>query len=224
MLEAIDIKKSYNVPVLDGVSFSLSAGETVGVAGVNGCGKSTLLSVLTTVIRPDSGSVRIMGADAFREPSVLRKHVGYVPQENGLFETLSARDNIRYWASAYGVKPPEGAFDKPFMSKRVSKLSEGMKKRLSIAISLLNDPDLIIMDEPTAGLDIGFKQELLETVRNKKSEGKSVLFTSHQPDELMLCDRVLVMKNGKFIYDGPPGGIGGAEGFGGRLYSMMSDA
>jgi len=225
VLTADNIHKSYKNPVLDGVSISVRPGEIVGVAGVNGCGKSTLLAIMTSVVRPDMGAVTCMGGDVFKEPGLLRKYVGYVPQKNGLFENLSARDNLLFWASAYRVKPRLERFDGQFLSKKAGRLSEGMKKRLSIAIAMQNDPLFLVMDEPTAALDIGFKREFLLSLGKVKEEGRAVLFSSHQPDELAVCDRLFVMSGGKFAFEGPPEELAAREGmeFGEALLDMISE-
>jgi len=225
VLIAENIYKSYKKPVLDGVSISLRAGEIVGVAGVNGCGKSTLLSILTSVVRPDRGAVTLMGKDIFREPEVLRKYVGYAPQKNGLFENLSAKDNLLFWAAAYKVKPRLNLFDKQFLSKKTGRLSEGMKKRLSIAIAMQNDPLFLIMDEPTAALDIGFKREFLEDMKRVKGDGRTALFSSHQPDELAACDRLFIMSGGRFAFEGPPEALAEREKkeFGKALLDVISE-
>ncbi len=204
MLYADQITKTYAHPVLQGLSFEAHRGEIVGIAGENGCGKSTLLSILTTVTKPDSGVVTIDGEDINRNPKLLKLRIGYVPQENALFEDLSVTDNVKFWAAAYGKDHRNAGFDVDFLRKKVRQLSGGMKKRLSIRISLLNGPDFIIMDEPTTALDIGFKSELSQMILDLKSEGKCVILTSHQPDELLLCDRLYLMRNGVFDFVGAP--------------------
>jgi ABC-2 type transport system ATP-binding protein len=136
-----------------------------------------------------------------------------VPQENSLFDNLSALDNIKLWASAYKadwrnalpfLRLESEAEQQAFLRKKAGKLSGGMKKRLSIAISLMHDPKYLFMDEPTAGLDIGFRWHLGETVKQLRARGKCVLLTSHHTDELLLCDRIYVLRNGAFVYEGSP--------------------
>jgi ABC-2 type transport system ATP-binding protein len=216
MLTADGIVKKYKQTVLNGVSLSINPGEIVGIAGENGSGKSTLLSVLTAVMKPELGQVTVEGCDIFRNPKALRKWVGFVPQENALFNDLTARDNLKLWASAYG-SDWKSAFDflfpaempdaerKAFLKKKAYALSGGMKKRLSIALALTHGPRYLIMDEPSAGLDIVFKWTLMELMQAIRSEGNSVLFTSHQPDELKWCDRIYILRKGVFIYEGEPG-------------------
>ena len=200
MISAEKIFKKYKKPVLSGVSLNISKGEVVGIGGENGSGKSTLLSVLGGFIKADSGEVKISGT------------VGYVPQETALFDNLSVKDNLRFWASAYNV-PYDGVsigemIGDDYINKKVRHLSGGMKKRLSIALASLHNPDCLIMDEPTAALDIGFKRIMAQLIEDMRANGKAVIFTSHQPDELLWCDRVYILRGGKFVYAGEPEEMG----------------
>jgi len=202
MLLAKDIHKKYKVPVLSGVTLQAEPGEIIGLAGENGSGKSTLLAIIAGLTSPDTGRVTIDGKP------LIERQIGYVPQEGTLFENLSVKDNLRFWASAYD-RPWETALsmlpqDEGFIKKRAGHLSGGMKKRLSIALACLHHPRWLIMDEPSAALDIGFKGYLSQMIQNVKSEGRGVIFTSHQPDELMWCDRVYVLHDGIFVYSGDP--------------------
>jgi ABC-2 type transport system ATP-binding protein len=231
MLFAESIVKKYaGQAVLNGVGLQAEGGEIIGIAGENGSGKSTLLSVITGILKPDGGQVSIEGAPL--SPPTLRKYVGYVPQENSLFDNLSAADNLRLWASAYGVDwrnalPflfPEGegiteAGERAFLRKKAGKLSGGMKKRLSISLSLLNNPKYLIMDEPTTGLDAVFRWTLTNLLKQLRSRGQCVIFTSHHTEELLLCDRIYILRGGLFAYCGGPGVL--REG-GDALYAIIS--
>ena len=205
MIFAKNISKKYTRPVLRKVTFRAEIGEIVGIAGENGSGKSTMLSILAGLLLPDEGEVHSSGS------------IGYVPQENALFENLSVNDNLRFWSSAYGISPDPDLikkfenFDDGFMKKKVKHLSGGMKKRLSIALASLHEPGCLIMDEPTGALDIRFKGLLLELIKDMQSAGKTVIFTTHQPDELAWCDRIYILKDGVFTYEGPLGGIDNLE-------------
>ena len=199
MLFAKNIQKKFRDPVLKNISIKVNNGEIIGIAGENGSGKSTLLSILAGLMKPDEGEIQIEGK------------IGYVPQEASLFDELSVRDNLRFWASAYGVKnmSPDpftsGIFeDQDLLSKKTGSLSGGMKKRVSIALASLHTPDCLIMDEPTAALDIGFKGILAQMVKYMSQANRSVIFTSHQPDELMWCDRIYILRSGVFVYVGSP--------------------
>jgi ABC-2 type transport system ATP-binding protein len=239
MLKAENISKRYKRhTVLDGVAFEARAGEIVGIAGENGCGKSTLLNILTGVTDADSGTVYLEGESISGGQKALRGLLGYVPQENALFDQLSAGDNLRLWASAYQTDwraalpflfpESDGLTEKDeraFLKKKPLQMSGGMRKRLSIALSLLHNPRYVFMDEPTAGLDIGFSRKLAETVRLMRSRGQCVVFTSHHTDELLICDRLYVLRGGRFVYEGSPAGIldgGDTSDATDRLYRVMS--
>ncbi|MCL2707575.1 MAG: ABC transporter ATP-binding protein [Defluviitaleaceae bacterium] len=223
MLLAEAVTKKFKRPVLKNLYLNALGGEMVGIDGENGSGKSTLLSILTGALGPDSGSVTLEGFDVQKNPRTLAKLTGFVPQENTLFANLSALDNMKLWTSAYGANwkdalPflfPEGDESemRDFLKKKTHKLSGGMKKRLSIAVSLAHDPRYLIMDEPSAGLDIGFRDGLLKTMAEFKKRGGCVVFTSHQPDELRRCDRIYVLRGGSFVYEGTPQNLGAGDGF-----------
>lgn len=194
MLLAKNVCKKYNSTILDNVTISVNDGEVVGVAGANGSGKSTLLSILAGITTADTGEIVVDGK------------IGYVPQETSLFNNLSVKDNLNFWASAYNINLKGQALlsDKTFLKKRVKHLSGGMKKQLSIDLALLDSPNVLIMDEPTCALDIGFKGELLNRIKKIIEDGVGVIFSTHQPDELLWCDRVYILKEGGFIYEGSP--------------------
>lgn len=231
ILLAEKIEKKYKAPVLCGVTVSAGAGEIIGLAGENGSGKSTLLSVMAQTAKPDGGRVIICGENAEKNPGLLKRCVGYVPQENTLFEHLTVKENLKLWAAVYktdwqNALPflfPEDSDEKKesLLKKKAADLSGGTKKRLSIALALMHDPKLLLMDEPSASLDIGFKARLAELISGMKSRGRTVVFASHHPDELLLCDRIYVLKNGAFIYEGPPSGLGSGEGFTSALYALI---
>ncbi|MCL2015392.1 MAG: ABC transporter ATP-binding protein [Defluviitaleaceae bacterium] len=204
MLSVENITKKFSRPVLKGVTLQAKYGEVIGIAGKNASGKSTLLGIITGLVAADSGQVLLDNA----ELAGNLKQVGYVPQETALFENLSVKDNLRFWAAAHGV-----AWDSPknilpwepdFLRKKTKLLSGGMKKRVAIALACLADPKILIMDEPTAALDIAFKQELAALIQQLKSAGKIIIFTSHQPDELFWCDCVHIINEGLFAYSGKP--------------------
>lgn len=217
MLMAENIHKRYKHTVLNGVHFNAGAGEIIGIAGANGSGKSTLLSVLTAIVKPNKGTVIAEGENLLKNPRALRRYIGYVPQDYALFDNLTALDNIKLWASAYGADwhnalPflfPESEFktdvaEQRFLRQKAGRLSGGMKRRLSIALSLMHDPLYLIMDEPSAGLDLGFQWALREMLQLRRARGKSIIFTSHHADELLCCDRLYVLRNGAFVYEGAP--------------------
>lgn len=203
MLEVRGIQKSYrrNPVLLDG-SLVVPDGECVGLVGANGVGKSTLLKILVGGLTADGGEIFLDGELVGAEE--LSERVGYVPQENPLFEDLTVKDNLELWYQGdkkriekelkCGLLARFGIYD--FYSKRVSRLSGGMKKRLSICCALASEPVLLVLDEPGAALDLLAKQSILDYIRDFTNEGKSVIITSHEIPELMMCDRLYGMKNG----------------------------
>ncbi len=200
-----ELRKKYGrKTVLNGVSFSTKKGECIGILGKNGCGKSTLLSVIAGVTSPDGGEMFLNGAE-------LKKSIGYVPQGTPLFSELSAEDNLRMWYKRdelrksldCGVCAKLGIND--FLKVPVRKMSGGMKKRLSICCSMANDPLLLLLDEPTAALDIPCKEIIFEYLNECKKQGKIIILTTHSAEELSYCDRLYILKNGvakEFSYNG----------------------
>lgn len=203
MMEMKGIKKSYQRnPVLAGVDMVLREGECVGLAGANGVGKSTLLKILVGGLEADAGEIYLDGSLA--DPALLAERVGYVPQENPLFDDLTVKDHLELWYKGdrdriqtelqQGILARFGIKD--FYRKMIKKLSGGMKKRLSICCALASDPDILVMDEPGAALDLSGKKMILDTIKEFTNSGKIVMITSHEIPELVICDRVYGMKNG----------------------------
>lgn len=200
-----NLRKSYGRrKILDGVSLSASSGECIGILGKNGCGKSTLLSVIAGVSSSDGGEILLRGTD-------IGKCIGYVPQGTPLFEELSAEDNLRLWYKKdelrssldTGVCAKLGINE--FIKVPVRKMSGGMKKRVSICCAMANDPVLLLLDEPTAALDIPCKQIIFDYLNECKKQGKIILLTTHSADELELCDKLYILKDGtakEFTYNG----------------------
>lgn len=204
MLEVREVCKKYGrLQVLDHVSMTVQAGECVGVAGANGAGKSTLLAILAGGMKPDSGEIYLDGKS---EPGErLADKVGFVPQENPLFEELTVKDNLELWYPERkdaiereledGVLGTLGISD--FYRKRVSRLSGGMKKRLSIACALADEPEILVLDEPGAALDLMAKNAIIHYLKEFTGTGGSVVIASHEMPELQLCDRLYGMKDGR---------------------------
>ena len=207
MLEADGIYKSYyGNQVLSPVSFCLPAGCCIGITGENGSGKSTLLRLLAQIERPDRGDIRWNGESVLGNRAFLRQHLGYVPQSTELMEELTVRQQLTLWQRACGLHGPlpREVLDlldlEPLLQKPIRQLSGGMKRRVSIAIALLNRPGMLIMDEATAGLDAGYTNRLLRFLEGHLSRGGSILWCSHHPEELdRLCNARMVLRNGRQI-------------------------
>lgn len=205
MLEIKGLQKKYGRKiVLDGVDLTVKEGACVGLLGGNGSGKSTLLSILAGIIREDGGSYRM-------EKDGKKAKVGYVPQGTPLIEELTARDNLRLWYDAKSLKRElEGGVLKllgvdAFLAVPVRKMSGGMKKRLSIGCAVSDDPDILLLDEPTAALDIACKDQIYAYLRAFREKGGILLLATHDVHEIELCDACYVLREGKlteYHYDG----------------------
>ena len=207
MIEIENLISAYGrKKVLQGVTFSGERGECIGIIGPNGCGKSTLLSTMAGVLRPLSGTIRYYGKDALQNRVVFQKMTGYVPQENPLMPELSVYDNLRLWYpdKAELKKELEQGFLQilgipEFIGKTVSKLSGGLKKRVSIGIALSGMPPVLILDEPSAALDLVCKEDIRRYLQIYLERKGTVVITTHEESELSLCNSLYVMKDGKLV-------------------------
>lgn len=215
MLEAVQLSKSFgNNQAVKDVSLSLAAGESVGLVGPNGAGKSTTIAMLSTLLKPDRGEVLLNGQDVTAEPDPLRQILGVVPQDVALYPELTAEENLQFFGALYGLRGPrlrqavDSALELVGLADRrreqVKKYSGGMKRRINIAAALLHDPKIVIMDEPTVGVDPQSRNHILESVRTlNREQGLSVLYTSHYMEEVeQLCDRIYVIDHGEIIAQG----------------------
>lgn len=203
-IKICDIKKKYGrKTVLDGVSFEADSGEIVGIIGVNGSGKSTLLGILSGVLRPDGGDFIADGVSLFKNRAARDGAVGYIPQGTPLIEELTAKDNLLLWYKkedmekelASGVLKMLGIDE--FLGVRVSKMSGGMKKRLSIGCAVANRPGVILLDEPTSALDIICRESIIDYLLKFKEAGGIILIATHDTREIGLCDKVFILKGGR---------------------------
>ena len=201
MLEIDGISKSYSGHcVLKDVQFVLPAGHCLGIVGENGCGKSTLLRILAKIEKPDKGDVRYGGRSILGDRNFLRRKLGYVPQGNDLMEDLTVRAQLKLWQNACNISSslPEDIMEllgiEPMMKKQIRTLSGGMKRRVSIAMALMTNPEVLIMDEATTGLDKDYCEKLLAWLEGFLSRGGRILWCSHHKQELdRLCSGILPM-------------------------------
>ena len=209
IIEVEGLVKHYGeVKAVDGVSFSVEEGEIFGLLGPNGAGKTTLMEILCGLRRFDSGKVRVNGSDLARDSRKVRGMIGFCPQETLLYDLLNVRENLAFSASLYSLSSKKfkerldfsakvlGVGE--FLNRRVQQLSGGMKRRANLAASLIHDPPLVILDEPTVGFDPTIKREFWDLIRGLKGYGKTVLLSTHdmyEADEI--CDRVAIMEKGK---------------------------
>ncbi|MFC1887599.1 ATP-binding cassette domain-containing protein [Candidatus Cloacimonadota bacterium] len=195
------------------LSFLAENGEIVVLLGVNGAGKTTTMRMLSTVLKPTSGSASIEGFDIVREPQQVRAKLGFLSGDTGLYSRLTARETITYFARLYDVKEPmikqrinelsEVLDMKDFLDKKIDMLSTGMKQKVSIARSIIHDPPVMILDEPTAGLDILTARNIVQFIHKCKEEGKCVLFSTHIMREAeRIADKIVMIHNGMLLAEG----------------------
>lgn len=214
MLQAINLSKKFKTKVVvKEVNVELFAGESVGLLGPNGAGKSTTISMLSSLVQPSSGDVLWNEKSIAKNPDPLRKALGVVPQEIALYPELSARENLAFFGRVNGLKgellatritevlTKIGLLDR--QKDIVKTFSGGMKRRLNIGAALLHKPSILIMDEPTVGIDPQSRAYILETIKQFVADGMTLLYTSHYMEEVeMLCDKIYIMDQGKIIAHG----------------------
>ena len=207
------------VVAVDDISFDIDHGELFGLLGPNGAGKTTTVKMLTTLLIPTAGTATVMGLDVVRQAEEVRKRIGFIfGGERGLYWRLSGIDNLRYFASLYGVDPDVSKKRIPFLldlvglqgrgEEKVDAYSRGMKQRLHVARTLLHDPEVLFLDEPTIGLDPVGAREFRQVILNLHSEKKTILLTTHYMFEAdVLCDRLAVINHGRIIALDTPRGL-----------------
>ena len=213
MIDVRNVKQSFGKKViLQDVNFSIGEGEIVGLLGPSGSGKTTLIKTLIGMIRPTEGSIDVLG---FKQPSLKpMRHIGYMAQSDALYEELTAKANLAYFGRLYGLKRKK--LQKRIqeclsfvdlaqeLKKPVQKYSGGMKRRLSLAISLIHHPQLIFLDEPTVGIDPVLKRIFWNEFQHFRDQGRSFLISTHVMDEAERCDRILIVSDGRLIDAGTP--------------------
>lgn len=213
-----DLHKTYPgawAPALDGLSLQVRRNQIMGLLGPNGAGKTTCINILCGLVKPDKGKVWVLGKDVQKEIQDVRRLTGVVPQQIALFGNMTAWENFRYIGRLYGLSETqinarggrllERLGLMPHADKRIGRYSGGMKRRANIIASLLHDPELIILDEPTAGVDVQSRALIHDFLTECHQKGKTILYTSHHLDEAeQLCDEVVIVDEGKFIVSGAP--------------------
>ena len=207
--------------VLRGISFKARSGEIFGLLGPNGAGKTTTLRIVCTLLAPDAGSVEVLGFDVRTAPAEVRRRVGVVTAEIGVYPRLTARENIRYFAELSGVI--DGELDRKvgavierldmaaFASQRAESLSSGQKQKVAIARAIVHDPPVLMFDEPTSNLDVLASRDIREFMVESKDRGKCVIFSTHVlHDAERLCDRVTIIHQGRVIAGGETAAVRGS--------------
>lgn len=195
------------------VSFSCGSGEVLGLLGPNGAGKTTTLRMLSTALKPDAGSVLLNGVDVLKQPVKARQQIGFLSADTGLYGKLTAKENIAYFGRLHGMKEQvlTQRIDElftllnmhDFANRRADNMSTGMKQKTAIARAVVHSPKVVILDEPTTGLDIMTVQTVLDFIKGLKAAGTPVIFSTHHLDEVSsLCDRVVVIDKGISAFSG----------------------
>ncbi|BDY04523.1 MULTISPECIES: ATP-binding cassette domain-containing protein [unclassified Ferrimonas] len=195
------------------VSFRARPGEVLGLLGPNGAGKTTVLRMLSGVLTPDRGSIEINGHQWHKQPERMRRQIGFLSASTSLYERLSVEENLVYFGQLYGLSPAQIAnrIDTlssqlelaPFLQRKVVELSLGMKQRAGIARAVIHQPEVIVLDEPTTGLDIMSAQAVLDFIHSQKQQNRPVIFSTHRLEEVsLLCDRIAVVMQGLCVFEG----------------------
>ncbi len=206
-------KKRGEIRAVDGVSFRCQPGQIYGLLGANGAGKTTTLRLLATILQPTDGTARVAGFDVFEQPEKVRAHVGFLSTATALYGRLTPRETVAYFGRLNGMndgnlkKRTEELFAMleigEFADRRVDKLSTGMKQKVSIARTLVHDPPVMIFDEPTVGLDVMTARTIVSFIRDCRTRGKTVIFSTHVMSEAeKLCDTIGIIHNGRLLAEG----------------------
>jgi len=215
MITAAGVSRSFGaLTAVSEVSFSLPAGGIFGLVGSDGAGKTTLLRVIATMLAPDSGSVTVAGRDVVRERAAVKELIGYMPQRFGLYQDLSVAENLDFFMDIYGITGAERRRRRerylgfsnllPFTDRRAGDLSGGMKQKLGLACVLVHEPQVLILDEPTNGVDPVSRQEFWKILADMKQAGMTILVSTAYLDEGERCDRLLLMHNARILADALP--------------------
>ncbi len=223
-IEVTSLKKHYgDLKAVDGISFSVNKGEVFGLLGPNGAGKTTAIEVMEGLRERTSGDVKILGLDPWKNGYELHKKIGVIPQEFTFFEKTSPREAINYYANLFNVKVDADEILKEVLLEDMAKqhfdnLSGGQKQKTGLALSLVNSPELLFLDEPTTGLDPNARRAIWEVIRGLKAKGKTIILTTHYLDEAQqLSDRVAIMDHGRIVAMGTTEEIIQKHGSGERL-------
>ncbi len=225
IVEITNVSKKFDQKfVVDDVDFSVKEGEILGLLGPNGAGKSTLINMITGLLRISKGTIKVFGETVSEQNRKMRKHIGVVPQELALYFDLTARENVAFFGGLYGLRGKElnQAVDRALEAvglkdrekDKPDTFSGGMQRRLNIAMAIVHSPELVIMDEPTVGIDPQSRNYILETIEQMRENGTTVIYTSHYMEEVeRLADTIVIIDHGKVI----------AQGSENELVSLITD-
>jgi ABC-type multidrug transport system ATPase subunit len=229
IIEASGISKNYEATqALKDVSFEVNEGEIFGFIGPDGAGKTTLFRIITTLLLPDKGEIKVLELDAIAEFKELRKNIGYMPGRFSLYQDLSVEENLNFYATVFGTTVKENydliadiySHIEPFKKRLAGKLSGGMKQKLALSCALIHKPKLLVLDEPTTGVDAVSRSEFWEMLKKLKQYNITIVVSTPYMDEAMRCNRVALMQNGNILLIDDPKKI--KEGFSKKLFSVRA--
>jgi len=213
--QLVKVYRGAAFPALNGVDFTVNSGEIFGLLGPNGAGKTTAISIICTLLRQSSGRVLLCSQDTLLNPSAVRGLFGLAPQDIALYPTLTARENLRYFGRLYGITGRKlserinqsltlvGLLDNA--DTRIDAYSGGMKRRANLAAAILHTPRLLVLDEPTVGIDTQSRNMLMENLKGLRAAGMTIIYTTHYMEEAEhLCDRIAIIDRGSIIATGSP--------------------
>lgn len=225
-----DISKSFGeVKALQGVSLDVGRGEIFGLIGPDGAGKTTLFRIITTLMLPDAGHMTVLGLDVVSGYKILRRKIGYMPGRFSLYQDLSVEENLHFYATVFGTTVRENydliadiySHIEPFKKRLAGQLSGGMKQKLALSCALIHKPELLVLDEPTTGVDAVSRKEFWEMLKKLQQKGITILVSTPYMDEATLCDRVALIQGGRILDVDTPRRI--TEKFPHRIFQVRSD-
>ncbi len=229
-IEIKDITKRYGkIVALDGISLSVDKGEMFGLIGPDGTGKSTLYKILATLVRPDTGIAKICGLDTMKDFRVIRTKIGYMPERFSLYQDLTVSENLRFFASLFGVSVKDN-YDliapifsqlKRFPNRKAGALSGGMKQKLALSCALIHRPEILLLDEPTTGVDTVSRSEFWDMLSTLREKGITILVSTSYMDEATRCERIAMINRGHILDINTPANL--IAGIGENLYNAVAD-
>ncbi len=221
--------KKKEITALSDISFSVSKGELFGIIGPDGAGKTSLFRILTTLLLADKGGATVDGFDVVKDYKAIRQRVGYMPGRFSLYQDLSVKENLDFFATIFNTSVEENyelikdiySQIEPFKDRKAGKLSGGMKQKLALSCALIHRPSVLFLDEPTTGVDAVSRKEFWEMLKRLKEQGITILVSTPYMDEASMCDRVALIQAGKILSINTPQGI--VETFGKKLLAVKSN-
>jgi ABC-2 type transport system ATP-binding protein len=229
IIEASGISKKFEATqALKNISFDVNEGEIFGFIGPDGAGKTTLFRIITTLLLPDEGKMKVLGLDAIAGFKELRKNIGYMPGRFSLYQDLSVEENLNFYATVFGTTVKENydliadiySHIEPFKKRLAGKLSGGMKQKLALSCALIHKPKLLVLDEPTTGVDAVSRSEFWDMLKKLNQYSITIIVSTPYMDEAMKCDRVALIQNGNILSIDSPNKI--REGFSRKLFSVRA--